>query len=153
MAGSQRSTWPTTSAPCCMQFADDPSKTATHYKDGPKEYLRHVLQAIACDPDATDGVGSASSLVLLNMDLSRPAGNQDPDAQTVQAALAAARKLTKSEKEAMLRQFVTDGWLRHHPGLSGHYCIGVRSFVELSEMLLDSFELPDATKEAWQNIL
>lgn len=84
------------------------------------------LEAIACDPTAVAGVGSAPSQQLLNMDLSRPAGNQDPDVDTVQAALAAAKKLTKSEKEETLRQFVMDGWLKYHPTLSGHYCIGVR---------------------------
>lgn len=29
----------------------------------------------------------------------------------------------------------------------------VRSFVELSEMLLEAFQLPEGTKQAWQNIL
>lgn len=83
------------------------------------------LETIACDANAVDGVGSASSLQLLNMDLSRPAGNQDPDSETAKAALAAARKLTKGEKEATLWQLAQEGWLKHHPGRSGHYCIGV----------------------------
>lgn len=83
------------------------------------------LETIALDPEAQGGVGSASGLQLLNMDLSRPAGAQDPDAETVQAALAAAKKLTKSEKEEVLQRFVNDGWLKRHPALNGRYCIGV----------------------------
>lgn len=43
----------------------------------------------------------------------------------VQAAAAAAKKLTKTEKEQTLRQLVADGWLRHSQIQSGHYCIGV----------------------------
>lgn len=37
--------------------------------------------------------------------------------------------------------------------LLGVTAVQVRSFVELSDMLLENFELPEATKQAWENIL
>lgn len=47
----------------------------------------------------------------------------------LQAAIAAAKKLTKTEKEKTLQQLVADGWLRHSQTQSGHYCIGVSSLA------------------------
>lgn len=139
-------------------MSDEPSKLATHYSIGQREYFKHVLEAIAVDPDAQAGVGSASGMQLLNMDLSRRAAagaqqQEDEAADAAQAAaVAALRKLTKGEKEQTLKQLVADGWLRHSTARSGHYCIGVRSFLELSDMLLE-FDLPAATKQAWENII
>ncbi|KAF6264679.1 Non-structural maintenance of chromosomes element 1 [Scenedesmus sp. NREL 46B-D3] len=139
-------------------MSDEPSKLGTHYSIGQREFFKHVLEAIAVDPNAEAGVGAASGMQLLNMDLSRltaAAAQQQDDAAaaaTQAAAVAALRKLTKSEKEHTLKQLVADGWLRHSHTQSGHYCIGVRSFLELSDMLLQ-FDLPAETKQAWENII
>jgi hypothetical protein len=56
-----------------------------------------------------------------------PAGLDEEAKATAEAAAAAVRKLTKTDKENTLRQLVTDNWLRHSQQLSGHYCIGVSS--------------------------
>lgn len=109
------------------------------------------LAAIAADPTAQAGVGSASSIALLNMDLAQPiAGQEATEAQ--QAAAAQAKKLTKADKERLLGQLVAEGWLQHSSRRSGYFCIGPRSFMELPELLL-SMELPDATKAAWEDFL
>eukprot|EP00879_Flechtneria_rotunda_P021175 GHRR01022307.1.p1 GENE.GHRR01022307.1~~GHRR01022307.1.p1 ORF type:complete len:234 (+),score=72.64 GHRR01022307.1:180-881(+) len=133
-------------------LADEPSKNATKFSHGQREFFKHVLQAIAADPAAEGGVGSASGVQLLNLDLSQPVGLEDLESETVQAAIAAAKKLTKTEKEQTLRQLCSEGWLRHNPTHSGYYYIGVRSFLELGDLLL-SFDLPEATSEAWNSIL
>lgn len=112
---------------------------------------RAQLAAIAADPTAQAGVGCASSIALLNMDLSQPiAGQEATEAQ--QAAAAQAKKLTKDNKQQLLAQLVTDGWLQHSSTRSGYICIGPRSFMELPELLL-SLDMPDATKQAWEDFL
>ncbi|KAF8067280.1 RPS10 [Scenedesmus sp. PABB004] len=143
---------------------DEPSKLASHYSPGQREFFKHALAAIAADAGADAGVGAASSAALLNLDLSRPHGDAGADggddagssaaaaAAAAAASTAAARKLTKTEKEAVLRQLADDGWLAVCPSRPGHYCIGVRSFMELGELLL-SFELPETTREAWAEFL
>lgn len=106
------------------------------------------LAAIAADPNAEGGVGSASSIALLNMDVSQPiAGQEVTEAQ--QAAAAQARKMSKSDRQALLDQLVSEGWLQTR---SGYYYIGPRSFMELSDLLL-LLEMPDATKAAWEDFL
>ena len=109
------------------------------------------LAAIASDSTAQAGVGSASSIALLNMDLTQPiAGQEATEAQ--QAAAAQAKKLTKGDKERLLGQLVAEGWLQYSSTRSGYFCIGPRSFMELPDLLL-SMEMPDTTKEAWENFM
>jgi hypothetical protein len=98
-----------------------------------------------------EGVGSASSIELLNLHLQQPvAGQEASDAQ--RAAAAEARSLTKAEKEATLKLLAEERWLQHAPARTGHYCIGPRSFMELPEFLL-SLDKPDATHTAWETML
>eukprot|EP00775_Hariotina_reticulata_P011380 gene11380-11529_t len=105
---------------------DEPSKLATHYSPAQREFFKHVLETIAADTTAENGVGSAPGIQLLNMDLGRvPAGLDEEGKAAAEAAAAAVKKLTKTDKENTLRQLVTDNWLRHSQQLSGHYCIGV----------------------------
>lgn len=109
------------------------------------------LAAIAADPTAEAGVGVASSIALLNMDLSHPiAGQEASEAQ--QQAATQAKKLSKADKSKFLDQMVSEGWLQHSRTRSGYFCIGPRSFMELSDLLL-SLEVPDATRAAWEDFL
>jgi hypothetical protein len=119
-----------------------------------------------------EGVGTASSIQLLNMDVSQPVGGWPEPPQggggdggdaaaaaggdaamaAAAAGVAEARKLTKADKEATLNQLAQEGWLQHSPTRSGHFCIGPRAFMELSEFLL-TLDMPPGTQEAWMEIL
>jgi hypothetical protein len=97
-------------------------------------------------------VGCASSIALLNMDLSEPvAGQEATEAQ--QAAAAQAKKLTMQQKQDTLQQLVNGGWLQHSSTRSGFYCIGPRSFMELGDLLMSLEKVPESTKDAWANFL
>lgn len=110
------------------------------------------LAAIAADPTAQAGVGSASSIHLLNMDLSQPVPGQEVTQDAQAAAAAAVKKLSKADKERTLNTLVAEGWLQHSSSRSGYFCIGPRSFLELPDLLL-GLEVPEATRTAWENFL
>ncbi|GBF91049.1 hypothetical protein Rsub_03905 [Raphidocelis subcapitata] len=139
--------------------ADAPSKLGTRYTVQEREFFRMVMETIALDEAARDGVGSASSIHLLNMEVRPPTATQQQDADAAgvsqapaAAAAAAAVRMTKTAKEAALGKLVADGWLKHSRG-SGAYCLGVRTFLELGATLLDLPDLPDDTRAAWQDLM
>lgn len=109
------------------------------------------LAAIAADPTAEGGVGSASSIALLNIDVTQPlSGHEATEAQ--KAAAAQAKKMTKTDRQKLLDQLCAEGWLQHSSSRSGYYCIGPRSFMELADLLL-SLDMPEETKAAWEDFL
>lgn len=65
---------------------------------------------------------------------------------------AAASEMKKGAKEAALQKLAADGWLKHAAG-PGRYALGVRSFLELGPQLLELADLPDATRDAWQDLM
>jgi hypothetical protein len=68
---------------------------------------------------------------------------------TTQAQVEAIGKMTMAEREIVVANFVNDGWL-YRPD-SKHVRIGVRSFLELKEFILD--QCPEAISEEWKNAL
>ena len=68
---------------------------------------------------------------------------------TTQAQVEAIGKMTMAEREIVVANFVNDGWL-YRPD-SKHVRIGVRSFLELQEFILD--QCPEAISEEWKNAL
>ena len=62
---------------------------------------------------------------------------------TTQAQVEAIGKMTMAEREIVVANFVNDGWL-YRPD-SKHVRIGVRSFLELKEFILD--QCPEAISE------
>lgn len=68
---------------------------------------------------------------------------------TTQAQVEAMGKMTMAEREIVVANFTNDGWL-HRPD-SKHVRIGVRSFLELKEFILD--QCPEAISEEWKNAL
>ena len=68
---------------------------------------------------------------------------------TTQAQVEAIGKMTMAEREIVVANFVNDGWL-YRPD-SKHVRIGVRSFLELKEFILD--QCLEAISEEWKNAL
>ena len=68
---------------------------------------------------------------------------------TTQQQVEAMGKMTMTEREIVVANFVNDGWL-YRPD-SKHVRIGVRSFLELKEFILD--QCPEAISEEWKNAL
>lgn len=75
---------------------------------------------------AIRGAPSPLSQQLLNLEVRPAAASQQPDGAGPVTQAAAAAKLTKGQKEAVLRKLVADGWLRHGRA-NGHYSLGVGS--------------------------
>lgn len=133
--------------------ADEPSKLGTRYTPQEREFFRMALETIALDDRANEGVGSASSIQLLNAEVrpqTQATQQQRGDADGEQRLELA--KMTKVAKEATLRRLVADGWLKHGLG-GGVYCLGVRAFLELGPQLLELPDLPEDTKAAWQDLM
>ena len=59
--------------------------------------------------------------------------------------------MQKSDKEATLKMLCQEGWLKRGDDEAGHLKLGVRSFLELREFLLD--QAPEATKMRWEKML
>lgn len=89
----------------------------------PVDAICMTLRCISCK-------GRGSSCDAMRMQLTLMCGVLQA------AAVAALRKLTKSEKEHTLKQLVADGWLRHSHTQSGHYCIGVRAALNVLGQLM-----------------
>ncbi|KAI8475848.1 MAG: Nse1 non-SMC component of SMC5-6 complex-domain-containing protein [Monoraphidium minutum] len=138
--------------------ADAPSKFGTRFTPQEREFFRTVIEEIARDPRAEDGVGALSSIELLNLAIQPQNDTQQQDAGAGGAAGAssqpagAAPKMAKAAKEGALRKFVADGWLKHGLG-AGQYSLGVRTFLELGPQLLELPDLPAATRDAWQDLM
>mmetsp|Transcript_9636 Transcript_9636/g.27573 ORF Transcript_9636/g.27573 Transcript_9636/m.27573 type:complete len:215 (-) Transcript_9636:125-769(-) len=62
---------------------------------------------------------------------------------------ATVKRMSIQEKQDALNSLAADHWLDHHPEHSGHFCIGIRTFLELRTYLL-SLDLPDSTRQAWE---
>lgn len=59
--------------------------------------------------------------------------------------------MSKAEKEATLKRLCEEGWLRRGDDEAGKLTIGVRSFLELKDFLLES--APEATQERWKLLM
>jgi hypothetical protein len=68
-----------------------------------------------------------------------------------QAQTQSVAKMTKLEKEATLKALCNDGWLKQMDDEAGHLKLGVRSYLELREFLLD--QAPAAAKKRWEKML
>lgn len=93
---------------------------------------------------------------LINMEVRPPVQQTQAQPQATDADAppppAAASEMKKGAKEAALQKLVADGWLKHAAG-PGRYALGVRSFLELGPQLLELADLPDATRDAWQDLM
>lgn len=134
---------------------DDSSKSGSRLKHEQREFFKAALERIAMDYHATHGHCSASEIDLLNLDLrsSSTQATQDPGPST-QLTPGGNRvvKLSKADRLKTLKELVGEGWLAPDPHHAGHYCVGVRSFLELSEYLL-SLDISEETRAAWHEIL
>ena len=70
---------------------------------------------------------------------------------TTQQQVEAMGKMTYAEREIIVADFVNDGWLHRLDSTYTHVRIGVRSFLELKEFILD--QCPEAISEEWKNAL
>ncbi|KAK9867771.1 hypothetical protein WJX84_003766 [Apatococcus fuscideae] len=129
--------------------ADEPSKSGTRLSIPQNNFFRALLESIAGREVSEDGPGYITSIEALNTSLSQPSQASQAAASTQQPKGA---KLTMQEKNDTLDLLVSQGWLAHAPQSSNGYTIGPRSFLELQEFLL-SLDLPDATRQAWQDVL
>jgi len=70
---------------------------------------------------------------------------------TTQQQVEAMGKMTYTERKIIVANFVNDGWLHRSDSTYTHVRIGVRSFLELKEFILD--QCPEAISEEWKNAL
>ncbi|KAK9903368.1 hypothetical protein WJX75_003930 [Coccomyxa subellipsoidea] len=115
-------------------------------------FLKTVLEAIAMDADAEDGIGSVGAVQTSNLNFSQTQTFQATQGTGGSQAASQQLKLSMVEKEALLPRLVEEHWLAPNPDRMGYYSIGVRSFLELKDYLL-SLELPDETRAAWERFL
>ncbi|EIE23274.1 hypothetical protein COCSUDRAFT_63630 [Coccomyxa subellipsoidea C-169] len=116
------------------------------------QFLKTVLEAIAMDQDAEDGVGSVGAVQASNLNFTQTQAFQATQAEGGSQASSQQLKLSMVEKEALLPRLVEEHWLAPSPHRMGYYSIGVRSFLELKDYLL-SLELPEETRTAWEKFL
>mmetsp|Transcript_8706 Transcript_8706/g.20995 ORF Transcript_8706/g.20995 Transcript_8706/m.20995 type:complete len:212 (-) Transcript_8706:1250-1885(-) len=109
------------------------------------KFFKAIIEELAQDDTSDDpGRPYISSVKAVNAGLTQ--------SQAASSSQQTARQLSVQAKEDTLRRLAEDKWLDHHPQHDGHYCIGVRTFMELREYLL-SLELPERTREAWERVL
>ncbi|CAL5221945.1 g4221 [Coccomyxa viridis] len=125
--------------------SDEVAKTLGSSFSAPQiAFLKTVLEGIALDPDAENGVASIGSMDANNLAFTQT--------QATQATQAPATKLSMTEKERLLPKLVEEGWLANVPDRQGTYSIGVRAFLELTDFLL-GLDLPPETRRAWERFL
>tara|TARA_B100001142_G_scaffold328369_1_gene388284 strand:+ start:488 stop:1282 length:795 start_codon:yes stop_codon:yes gene_type:complete len=78
-------------------------------------------------------------------------GGEGGATQLTQAQTESVAKMSKTEKEATLKRLCEEGWLRRGDDEAGKLTIGVRSFLELKDFLLES--APEATQERWKLLM
>ena len=59
--------------------------------------------------------------------------------------------MSKVEKEATLKALCEDGWLKQGDDEAGRLRLGVRSFLELKDFLLE--QAPERARERWERIM
>ena len=81
------------------------------------------------------------------------AGPSQPNAtqELTQEQQESVAKMTKVEKEQTLRKLCVDGWLKQGDDDAGKLRLGVRSFLELRDYLLNA--APLQAREKWENML
>lgn len=124
---------------------DEPSKRATKYrgaKDGKPDtritaYFRALLDQMVASSAADQGLGYLTSQQALYIQISPDAATQaeEEEAAAVRQQADEVRKLSMKERETVLAQLATDGWLAHMPSRAGCYTLGPRSFLELAQAL------------------
>lgn len=120
---------------------DEVSKVATSFTHAQREFFKHGLELIATS-GSEHGI-SEVELLNMNTQSTQPASGSEP---------AAKLTLTKQDRARCLRSLVADGWLANPAARNNYYCVGARSFLELSHYLL-SLELPAQTRDLWQQVL
>ena len=112
------------------------------------------------EDDNAGGGGGGAAATGADADAARRAAQED-DAEArrrseaeaaARLAADAVRRMGLRERTETLRSLVHEGWLELLPGAEGRYCVGPRSFLELSTYLL-KMDLADDTRDAWEGIV
>ncbi|KAK9788156.1 hypothetical protein WJX73_001660 [Symbiochloris irregularis] len=132
------------------QAADEIAKKhGSSFSIAELQYLRALLTTIALLPDAPDGEGFIRETEALNVRAVQSAPSSQPSASQAAAPVPA---LSLGQKETVLKKFKDEMWLVEPQDDEGLVGIGVRSFLELHELLL-GLDLPDGTRAAWEKFL
>ena len=135
------------------------AKLATHLAPEQIALFRMVLDEILRDDrNALNGVDLMSAMNATQLWGSTQGGATQGDGggdgamgQLSQAQTQSVAKMSKTEKEATLKALCHEGWLKQSDDEAGHLRLGVRSFLELREFLLDA--APPAARERWEKML
>ncbi|KAL4858862.1 hypothetical protein ACK3TF_001247 [Chlorella vulgaris] len=125
--------------------ADEVSKRSVKYrvaKDGKPDtrvtaYFRALLDQVVAAATAEQGLGFLTSQQALYVRVGTGASTQagEEAAAATQQQAEEVGKLSLRDREAVLAQLTTDGWLAHVSDRAGCYTLGPRSFLELSQAL------------------
>ena len=131
------------------------AKLATKLTPAQIALFRVVLDEILKD-DRNASLGVDVMAVLNATQLwsqAAAAGPSQPNAtqELTQEQQESVAKMTKVEKEQTLRKLCVDGWLKQGDDDAGKLRLGVRSFLELRDYLLNA--APLQAREKWENML
>jgi hypothetical protein len=154
-----------------MAAAAAPSPTAATPTKGGKGKGKGKTAAVKRNPQSDDadgsedaaagGAGGANGQRQQDEDAAalRAVLEDDAEAQRRAAAAEAARlaadavrRMSLREREETLNSLAHEGWLELRQDLAGHYCVGPRSFLELSTYLL-KMDVADSTRDRWDGIV
>ena len=136
------------------------AKLATRLTPEQIALFRLVLDDILKDDDSAENginVMDALNSTQLMQTQAAAASTQGEGGSTqgggvlTQAQTQSVNKMTKVEKEATLKELCNDGWLARDTEGGGRLKLGVRSFLELREFLLD--QAPDGARGRWEQML
>jgi len=141
------------------KVASDSAKLATTMTPEQIALFRVVLDEILREDATCDakngGVDVISALnatqIWTGATQGATQGGEGGATQLTQAQTESVAKMSKTEKEATLKRLCEEGWLRRGDDEAGKLTIGVRSFLELKEFLLES--APEATQERWKLLM
>lgn len=135
--------------------AGETAKLATRLTAEQIALFRMVLDEILRDDrNAEHGVDVISALNATQLWSQRDAGSAGPSQANgglSQAQTQSVAKMSKVEKEATLKTLCEDGWLKQGDDEAGRLRLGVRSFLELKDFLLE--QAPERARERWERIM
>ena len=98
-----------------------------------------------------DAIAALNATQLWSQRDSAGAGTSQANGGLSQAQTQSVAKMSKVEKEATLKALCEDGWLKQGDDEAGRLRLGVRSFLELKDFLLE--QAPERARERWERIM